>query len=277
LSYDFIAFGILRSKMQRGEPLIPMDDYLGAAVWIGLAVFLFFHIVSFIFIAIQFKDFKKASVLRIIALILGIASCIFILNDIACLSDIGKEYAEGLEVEFEWKSLYATNVLHGIFFLIMLATGIEALIHRRKQAVSKTAIKDEVLFTVVHSIGVICGAVGLLGAFAAFIENRAHPLLHYTFPFLFILTLTPYCVLAGYWLILKFKEKPAEWYDEKQFQDISRAGLVTTLLTIPFMALHYIVNYASPLGPIHILWFPFYLYFVNLIFSGSSLIFSRMN
>ena len=60
LSYDFIAFGLLRSKMQHAEPLAPADAFLGTVLWIGLAVFLLFHIVSFIFIAGQIKYFKKA-------------------------------------------------------------------------------------------------------------------------------------------------------------------------------------------------------------------------
>lgn len=274
LTTDFVAYGILRTKMLALEPLTPADERLGMFIWFGVLVFLIFHILSFIAIATQFQAYKKASALRVIALILAIISCIFILDDIACLADIGKEYEEGLEVEFEWRSLYATSVLHGIFFLTMAANLIEAFIRRRHLDRDEGPIKDEVIFTVVHCVGVFCGGVGLIGAFAAFIERRAHALLHFTFPFLFVLTLIPYALLAGYWLFMKLKEKPADWYDEKQFTDISRAGLFTMFATIPFLAFNYILNYGTPKGPIDILWFPMYLYFVILIFSWTSLYFS---
>ena len=274
LIYDFIAYGMLRGKMLRIEPLAPADERLGTFIWLGLLVFLAFHIASFIAIASQFQLYKKASALRVIALILAIISCIFILDDIACLSDIGKEYSEGLEVEFEWTSLYLSSALHGIFFMVMIANLIEAFIRRRKIQTNQTAIKDEIIFTVVHSVGVLCGGIGLLGAFSAFIERRTHAILHITFPFLFVLTLIPYALVAGYWLFMKIREKPADWYDEKQFSDISKAGLFTLFATIPFMAFHYILNYGVAKGPIDVLWFPFYLYFVILVFSCTSLYFS---
>jgi len=274
LIYDFIAYGMLREKMLRLEPLTPADERMGMFIWLGLLVFLAFHIASFIAIASQFHLYKKASALRVIALILAIISCIFILEDIACLSDIGKEYKEGLEVEFEWTSLYLSSAIHGIFFIVMVANLIEAFIRRRKIRTNQTAIKDEIIFTVVHCVGVLCGGIGLLGAFAAFLERRTHSILHITFPFLFVLTLIPYGLLAGYWLFMKLREKPADWYDEKQFSDISKAGLFTMFATIPFMAITYILNYSMDKGPITVLWFPFYLYFVILVFSCTSLYFS---
>jgi len=275
LIYDFIAYGLLRSKMLRLEPLTPADERLGLFIWTGLLVFLLFHIVSFIAIANQFRFYKKATTLRILALLLAIVSCVFILDDIACLSDIGKEYAEGLEVEFEWRSLYFTSVLHGTFFIVMFANLIEAYKRKDKLKTNKPAVKDEIIFTVVHSVGVLSGGIGLLGAFGALIERRTHAILHITFPFLFVLTLIPYILLAAYWLVMKIREKPADWYDEKQFSDISRAGLVTMFATIPFLAILYIIFYGIAGGPMHVLWFPFYLYFVILVFSVASLYFNR--
>lgn len=275
LVYDFIAYGVLRGKTLRLESLTPADERLGMFIWLGLLVFLIFHIISFIAIAGQFRFYRKATALRIIALLLAIVSCVFILDDIACLSDIGKEYAEGLEVEFEWRSLYFTSVLHGIFFIVMAANLIEAFKRKDKLKTNHPALKDEVIFTVVHGVGILCGGIGLFGAFAALVERRTHAILHITFPFLFILTLTPYALLVGYWLIMKLKEEPTVWYDEKQFSDISKAGLFTVVATVPFMAFHYIASYGVPNGPMHVLWFPFYLYFVIFVFSCSSLYYNR--
>ncbi|MBN2103773.1 hypothetical protein JW835_07010 [bacterium] len=277
LIYDFIAYGILRGKMLQLEPLTSLDEKLGLFIWLGVLVFLIFHIVSFLAIASQFQFFKKAGALRVIALLLAIVSCIFILDDIACLSDIGKEYQEGLEVEFEWRSLYRSSALHGLFFLVMLANLIQALYRRTEVKPGEAAVHDVTIFTLVHAVGVLCSGIGLFGAFAALIVQRSHPLLHITFPFLFILSLIPYGLLAGYWLIMKVKEKPENWYDEKQFRDISRAALLTMFTTIPLMALIYILTYNAPKNPMDILWFPVYLYWVIFCFSLGSLYFNWNN
>lgn len=277
LIYDFVIYSFLHSKMLQLEPLTPADEKLGIRIWFGLLIFLVAHITAWIAIAGQFQFFRKATLLRVLALVLSIISCVFILNDIACLSDIGKEYQEGLEVEFEWTWLYWSSFLHGFFFIAMMANLIEAWMHQRRLSAETAALKDEVVFIVVHCVGVICGGIGLLSAYATFIETRTHAILQYTFPLMFALTLIPYAFLSGYWLIMKIKERPKEWYDEKQFRDISRAGLITMFATIPFLAFLYISNYNPPLGPIHILWFPFYLYFVIFIFSCFSLYFNWKN
>ncbi len=277
LVFDFIAFHILRGKMQQGEALLQADHTLGYFIWIGLLVFIVMHILSFITIANQFQYFKKGTTLRIMALVLGIASCIFILSDIGSLSDIGKEYAEGLEVEREWQGLYFSSILHSLFYLIMLAAIAEGLILRRKNISGEIVLKDEVIFTIVHCIGMVCGAIGLLGSWGAAFAYHSMTTLKAVFPFFFVLSLIPYVFMAGYWLVMKLKEKPKEWYDEKQFRDISRAGLLSTLLTIPLLAILYIFNYSFMSGPVSVLWFPVYLYFTILIFSTGSFIFSRLD
>jgi hypothetical protein len=256
------------------EALTPLDVRLDRFFDIGFLVFLVSHIIGFIAIAAQFRHFRKASVLRIIALILGIFSCVMFLGDIACVNDIFHEYEKGGQAELEWGVLYRIAEIRSICFIAMIACLIEAFIMRRKIQADEKVLKDEVVFTLVHCVGVFCGIVGLFFANAAFAIRAAHPLLYFTFPILFVLTLIPYGLLAGYWLVLKLKEKLGDWNDEKQFQDISKAGLLSTFITIPFLATIYIFNYNVPKGPIEILWFPFYLYFVMLVFSLTSLYFS---
>ena len=275
LIYDFFVFGFLRSKMRRMEPLLPSDQTLANFVWIGLLVFLLSHILGFIAVAAQFRYFRKASALRVIALILGIFSCVMILGDFAAMSDVGNDYEKGRVAELEFRALYTIAAIRGIIFFSIIANLAEAFIQRRKIRAEEEVVKDEVVLTLVHCVGVFCGLAGLFFANAAFVIRITHPLLYFTFPFLFVLTLIPYIMLAGYWLVIKLKERPAGWYDEKEFQDISRAGLLSMFATIPYLAMIYIVNYNAPKGPIEILWFPFYLYFVILVFSLSSLYFSR--
>ena len=70
-------------------------------------------------------------------------------------------------------------------------------------------------------------------------------------------------------LLMKLRDKPADWYDEKQWQDISKAALVTLVLSIPGMALLFFVS--TPLG---MFWFTPYIFLALFLFSGSTLYFS---
>jgi hypothetical protein len=274
LIYDFTAFGILHPKTRLLLPLTSTDLRLDRFVDIGLLVFLASHVIGFIAIASQFRYFRKASALRIIALVLGIFSCVMFLGDIACINDIFHEYQQHGQAEGEWHVLYRIAEIRSICFFALIACLVECFILQRKIRADESVIKDEVVFTLVHCVGVFCGAAGLVFANVAFVTRMMHPLLYFTFPIFFVLTLIPYVFLVVYWLVLKLKEKPEDWYDEKQFQDISKAGLLSTFITIPFLAMIYIFNYNAPKGPIEILWFPFYLYFVMLVFSLTSLYYS---
>ena len=271
--YDFIIFRYLNVKMVHFEEITASDERYALLIWIGLLVFFITHILAFIAVATQFHLFKQASLLRIATLIVAIVSCFFIINDIACLSDIGKEYAEGFDVETEWNWLYFSSFLHGLFFILMIADLIESFRLQKRLQTEKSMIKDEVIFTLVHCVGVLCGGIGITTVAGIYAEPRSHAILHNTFPFMFVLTLIPYILLAGYWLVIKLKEKPADWYDEKQFRDISKAGLLTMFSTIPFLTIIYIANYNDS-GPTPVLWFPVYLYFVIFIFSAGSLFFN---
>lgn len=75
LVYDFFMFGFLRSKMRRMETLLPFDETLANYVWLGLLIFLVAHMASFVAIVVQFQRFRKASVLGVAALVLGVISC----------------------------------------------------------------------------------------------------------------------------------------------------------------------------------------------------------
>ena len=105
LIYGFVAYGILFPKIRRLEPLTRMDWQLDRFIDYGLVIFLLFPIIGFIAIASQFRYFRKASALRIIALILGIFSCLLLFGDIAGINDVFHEYEKG-QVAGEWKLLY---------------------------------------------------------------------------------------------------------------------------------------------------------------------------
>lgn len=68
------------------------------------------------------------------------------------------------------------------------------------------------------------------------------------------------------WLLIQHGERPADWYDEKQWRDMTRAALATLLLSLPGMAL--LLFARKPLG---IFWFPNFVFLVLFLFSGCTL------
>jgi hypothetical protein len=91
-----------------------------------------------------------------------------------------------------------------------------------------------------------------------------------------IMILIPYGMIVSYWLTLRLKDRIGEWYDEKQWHDITRAGFITLLLLVPTLLLYFVAF--SLIGehfPTRILWFPFTLYVTLFLFSLLTLIYYR--
>jgi hypothetical protein len=67
----------------------------------------------------------------------------------------------------------------------------------------------------------------------------------------------------------------ANGLNEKQKNDITRAGLTTWLISLPVMVTLFLLGYQNISGSISILWFPFYIYITLFFFSLTGLIFNR--
>ena len=139
----------------------------------------------------------------------------------------------------------------------------------------KPVKKDEMVFTVAQFVGVLCGLLGLLWIFFNMIFNAGNIIHIKVYGMITcILLLIPYALIVSYWVFIKLRGKVEDWYDEKQWKDVARAGFATLLISIPVMLTFFIVTFKSlPGGVFGILWFPFYLFTVLLIFSASTLYF----
>jgi hypothetical protein len=189
------------------------------------------------------------------------------MGDYGMLNDIGKESKIGVEVEGEWFILHMISILHGIFFLCMLVTIFVFLRNVKKQDETEFVFKEEIIFITAQFIGLLCGAVGLWINFS-FMFREIKPSNYPDIVPFFILCLLPYGLTAFYWLLIRLRDKPADWYDEKQWQDIAKAALATLVLSMPGMAILFFINH--PLG---IFWFTHYVFLALFIFSGSTLYF----
>ncbi len=268
LIFDFVAFQFIKPKTINGYTLGPLEETLGAFVWIGYLVIFFFHISAILTLILLLQHYKKANILTGINLFLCLLSLFFLMGDYSMLNDIGKESKFGLEVEGEWFILHIITVLHSLFSLFMLATVFAFFRNAKKQSLTEFVLKEEVIFITAQFIGLLCGAVGLWTNFS-FMFREIHPFNYADiFPF-YILCFLPYGLTAFYWLAKRLRDKPEDWYDEKQWQDISKAALVTLVLSIPGMAILFFI--AHPLG---MFWFTHYVFLALFLFSGSTLYFS---
>jgi hypothetical protein len=84
------------------------------------------------------------------------------------------------------------------------------------------------------------------------------------------LFLVPYGVTVLFWLALKKREAVSDWYDEKQWKDVSLAALTTLALSLPALTLFLLVRDA-----VGVYWYPYYLFVVLTLFSGSTLFFYK--
>jgi hypothetical protein len=270
--FDYFVFASLRPKMIRFEAISPPEEGLLNWVGIGLLLFLAFCLLSLFQIAKYLKNAKKITLFSLFLLASGVLSLLFIFSDVALLNDIGKQYRYGL-AQPEWLLLYFVmgfQFITGIMFTYLHISGFT------KEKQLEYVAKDSNIFFVVQYVGVICGLLGLLSSSLGFLFANAWNLVTHT-TIGSIVLLTPYSLAVLYWLLIKLQEKPRQWYDEKQLQDIGKSSFSTLILSVIFMNGLFVANYRNLGGVVSILWLPLYLFLVLLLFSSGNLYFSGKN
>lgn len=268
LIFDLVAFQFIRPLTVNFQELGPHEETLGMFIWLGYLVLFIFHVSAILTLILQLQYRKKSDVLRGIALFLCIFSLFALMGDYGLINDIGKESKIGLDVEGEWFILYLVTIFHAIFHLVMFITLFKSFRDFKKREKPEFVFKEEVLFIAAQFIGIFCGAVGLWTNFSFMVREIPQKNYGDILPF-YILCFLPYGLTAFTWLLLKLRDKPVDWYDEKQWQDISKAALATLVLSLPGMSLLFFV--AHPLG---MFWFTHYIFLALFLFSGSTLYFS---
>lgn len=246
-----------------------------AAVYV---IFGFFHLSALLTLILQLNFFKRDNFLRAFLFFTGITSLMMLFGDFALSSDISKEYVFGLPGEFN--ILFFSQALHFIFYILMIV-----LLASTRKSVRKggeeIVLKDDSIFINAQYIGILSGVSGLvLVTTFSLMYLTVYPLPLWAAKAGIIVTslivIIPYILIVFYWLIIKLKERISEWYDEKQYQDITKASLVTLIASIIIMTVIFIIQYfVSAFGFITITWFPFYIFLVLLLFSSSTLYFSK--
>ena len=241
-------------------------------------LFTVFHLSAMLTLILQLNFFKRDNFLRAFLFFTGITSFLMLFGDSALSSDISKEYVFGLPSEFI--ILFFSQALHFIFYVLMLVL----LVMTRRSVTEgreEIVLKDDSIFINAQYIGILSGASGLvLVSVFTLVCETLYPLPLWATKAGIIVTslisIIPYILIVFYWLIIKFREKTGEWYDEKQYQDIAKASLLTLIVSVIIMTVIFFIQYfVSAFGFITYTWFPFYIFLVLLLFSSSTLYFSK--
>jgi hypothetical protein len=241
-------------------------------------LFGFFHLSAILTLILQMNFFKRDNFLRSFLFFNGITSLLMLFWDTSLINDIVKEYVFGFPSEFY--VLYLSQAVHFLFCILMVVlllwTG-KSVKKREKEIV----LKDDSIFINAQYIGILSGISGLvlITIFSALYSTI------YTLPLwalkagisvICFIAVVPYFLIVLYWIILKLREKPIEWYDEKQFKDLAKSSLVTLIVSVVFLLIIFILQ--SAFGNILILsliWFPLYFFFILLLFSAMTLFFNK--
>jgi len=270
LIYNLGLFVYLRPRVLTFEALGEQTIILGDLTGLSLVLIGFFHLCTVITLLLQITVQKSASKLKVLVGVIGTISGLFLLSDLALLSDIGKEYVQGWDTSGEWIILFINHGLHALFTILAFPALISGT--KRDEQPGEIAAKDDVLFAAALTTGLLCGGIGLIVVIFALASPLPAWLIEYISTPIGIVILLPSLLAFGVWLFLKRREKVKDWFDEKQLHDISSAALWTLTFTLPCMVTVGVLQRVNGPGSAwDFVWLPLYIFLNMTIFSSATL------
>lgn len=246
----------------------PLDIYDFITI-IGYLFIIIFHLYAIMFIFSQFRYPSEFRKLKVTLLIFGIGSLLAIGVEKVMVDEIAREYRSGFTDQGEFYILNGSLVINILFIIFMFYFFLKS--YRLKDIKdSKDNFADEKVFIIAQYLGILAGILGIYQTFILIAFANQITKFWVFIPF-YILFLIPYGISVIFWLILKLKKDIAEWYNEKQFQDILKASLTTLILSVPCLLVILPFKLNNP-----VYWFMYYLYLVLLLFSGSILFYYKI-
>lgn len=262
LGYDYYLFTQVELWFKNPsyyEPFLKLID--------GSLVSTFFsHLVIFMTIIMIMKHVINYRVAASALLVYGLLSFILVYGHFACLHDIINEYEDGFAFG-EIRGGKNIQLYQMVFYLGALVYFIA--INRFGKSVPTLESKlVERLFFAHNSFGVICGIAGMFMVWMYSTIGR--PIYNFELlPFAFILL--PYLITLTGWQMRIVKDKKTGWDDEKQKADVRKAAALTLVVSLVVLISAYIVYFHKVTGHVSLLWLPFYIFLVLLVFSGTAL------
>lgn len=269
---NILMLSAMKTALENGSDV---QDWMSLAVAASLIVVGVAHLFAILNLFKQFWHFRNDSFMRAATVVIGFFSLFLLAVEVMMLSDIGHEYMVGHDISGEWKMVFAGHAIHVLFVVLILiqcaATGRMLSMHTK----TTVAMKDEALFLTVNQIGIISAILGFICLFLPGWFGVPKIYLNSLLFLLCVVLLIPYGLAAGCWFFSKRKEKPEDWYDEKQFSDISRGALFTLLLNVFITIIFYFLLYLRIIDINIQFWLSEYLFLTLLFFSSSSLYMSK--
>jgi hypothetical protein len=241
-------------------------------------LFGFFHLAAMLTLVLELNFFKRDNFLRAFLFFTGIVSLLMLFGDFALMSDISKEFVFGLPGEFN--ILFFSQVLHLVFYILMIVLLVSSKRSIKKKG-EEIVLKDDSIFINAQYIGILSGISGLvLITIFSTLYLRFYDLPVWAIKAGIVISsliaVIPYTLIAFYWLITKLRERTGEWYDEKQFQDITRSSFVVLMMSIIFLLIVFVIQYVFiDFELLNFIWFPLYFFFMLLLFSSTTLFFNK--
>jgi hypothetical protein len=273
LLYDYVMYNRLRPLLEEVKDLGRLEK-LAEGVWLSYLFLLVYHVLAAGTLVLQAQYTLRIQLVSIMAIVIGIFSFFGVFSEWAVFGDIGKEYKMGWDTSGEWSILYIILGIHAVFLLMVTGICAVEIFHSKLLEQEKMPDdKEETVFIIAQYVGIICGASGLGILVLGLFIGRTLPVSIYHTLSTTILILIPYGLIAGYWIILKLKENFRNWYDEKQWRDVSRAGFTTLLLLVPILLVYYIVfSIREKHFDDQVTWYPVLLFTMLFLFSLLTLI-----
>jgi hypothetical protein len=266
LVYDYYAFELLKQRVDNVEEIM-MNVYL------GFIPFILFHLSIFIMLILLFYSSKMLSIRGLISFMLGLISFLWLIIDWAALDDYANEYLTGSTYSLEWLVLYIGFIPHTVFILSFYFIFFKSIIKLKNQNSVKPLIINENVFLTINVVGVFSGIIGLaVTSLLSLVDTPPETWKYFILP-LCLVTTIPYAAIIFYRFIgLSKKTQPL---DEKQKQDLHKAGNVTWLISVFCMLLIFILYYLNVPGFKGLIWFPYFLFTSMLVFSVSVIYFYK--
>ena len=276
--YNLILFIRIEIKIVGFESINALIGKTETYTGIFFILIVFFHLAAIFTIILKLKTAGRESIFLAFVFFISTISLLMVFGDFALITDIVKEYNAGLPgIESEFAILYLSQFLHLLFYCMIIIFTIFNNRVKKLFGQNKTEIpvKDEAIFINAQYIGIFTGILGLviLASLSLFSPLWA---IKKGIVTLCATLVIPYSTIVIYWLVIKIRERVTEWYDEKQFQDVTKAGLVSFMSSIAILAIFFVIQntlYKFPL--ISVIWFPIYFFIALLIFSGTILYLSK--
>ena len=278
LFYNLFLYIRIEIKTINLGPLNTLISKTEIYAGISIILIILFHLSAILTIILKLKVVVRESIFLSFMFFISIISLLMVFGDFALIGDIVKEYSAGLPgIESEFAVLYCSQFLHLLFYCLVIIFII--LNNRVKKHTNRpdteVPLKDEAIFINAQYIGIFTAALGLAILASLSIFSPLWAIKKGIVTVCAVLVI-PYAAIVIYWLVIKIRERVTEWYDEKQFQDVAKAGLVSFLSSIAILAIFFVIqNTLRKFLLLGVIWFPLYFFIVLLIFSGAILYFSK--